>query len=211
MTPTLRILFFVFVVSLSPKSFSQHIDIDKKALSFLTSEEKINVIFTYDGLLFNEDKMPETTYIQHVLVKVKEEEGDDGAKDWLDNYNTSKRELWPEMFLTTLNEKMSEYKQQPIFEINNTQARYTMKVNTSWMYFGYNVVIGKWPSKIDVEITFYETSDPQNILTATSIKSAMGQNKETFKFDDWAKFRRVGKAYVKAAYKLAQAFKRVVD
>lgn len=192
-------------------SHAQHIDIDKKALAFLSSEEKINIEFTYNNLFFNADNIPEDQYLKEIEAKNKEKYGDEGVEDWMDKYNTSKAEKWPEYFTTTLNAKMQEYENGPEFIINDQNLKYTLKVNTDWIYFGYNVVAAKWPSKVNMSLAFYETSNPEQIIFDTNIRRAMGKNNEAFKLDGWAKFERVGKAYVKGAYKLAQAFKRIVD
>jgi hypothetical protein len=79
------------------------------------------------------------------------------------------------------------------------------------MFFGYDVGVARWPSKIVLELSFYETSKPKELIYSTIIRRAMGTNNKSNNPDGWSKFLRVGKAYVKGAYKLAQAFKRIVD
>jgi hypothetical protein len=204
------ILLISFGIS-SQVLLAQHIKIDKKALSFLASEELVNIEFSYNQLKFNADSIPEPTYLKEIEVKVREKYGEQGVKDWMEKFNSSKQLLWPEAFTNTLNEQISEYEFSPKFEINNKNARYTLKVNTSWMYFGYNVVAAKWPSKINLELTFYETNNPQNVIISTVIRRAMGKNNQSYNLDGWSKFNRVKKAYIKGAYKLAQALKRVLD
>ena len=86
-----------------------------------------------------------------------------------------------------------------------------MKVNTKWMYFGYNVVVGKWPSKVLLELSFYKTSNPKEIIYSTIIRRAMGKNNQSYNLEAWSKFKRVGKNYVKGAYELARVLKRAVD
>ena len=49
------ILAAILVITSSPLLFAQHIKIDKNALSFLNSQEKINVIFVQDSLLMIDD------------------------------------------------------------------------------------------------------------------------------------------------------------
>jgi hypothetical protein len=205
------LIFLILITSCFSNTFSQHIKLDKKALSFLASEEKINIEFSYDGLLFNEDSIPQQVYLREIEVKVKEKYGEQGVIDWMEKFNSSKNEHWPEIFTKTLNEKMNEYKNGPQFEIDAKDATYTMRVNTKWMYFGYNVVAAKWPSKILLELTFFQTSNPKDLIYSTNIRRAMGKNNESYNLDGWSKFKRVGKAYVKGAYKLAQALKRIVD
>ncbi len=79
------------------------------------------------------------------------------------------------------------------------------------MYFGYDVIIGKEPSKVSMTFSFFETSNPENILFTTHISRAMGTNNESYNLRSWPSFRRMGKAYIRAAYKLAQAFERILD
>jgi hypothetical protein len=124
---------FIFLILIStyyPNTFAQNIKLDKKALSFLASEEKINIEFTYDGLLFNEDSIPEQVYLNEIAVKVRETQGEEGVEDWMGKFNSSKNEHWPDIFTETLNQKMNEYKNGPQFEIDASDATYTMRVNT---------------------------------------------------------------------------------
>lgn len=191
--------------------FSQHIDIDKKALSFLASQEKVNVVFTFDGLSFDGKDVPETEFLQKRYVEVTEWKDKEAAKEWLLLYDENKKNQWQESFMVTLNEKTAEYENAPIFNRNDDSAKYTIQVNSYWMYFGYDVIIGKEPSKVSMEINFYETENPSNILFTTDISRAMGTNNESYNLRAWPSFRRMGKAYTRAAYKLAQALQRVLD
>jgi len=193
-------LFFVILVLFSIQVLqAQHIDIDKKLLSFLAVEKTINILFTYDGLKFNEDNEPEEGYLEDITLGEKK------------RYYKSKDSIWPIKFTTTLNSKLKEYKNGPQFNIKDSTANYTMRVNNSWMYFGYNVIAAKWPAKAKLDLTFYETSNPETIIYETTIDKALGTNNEVYNLDKWSKFNRVAKAYEKGAYKLAQAFKRIVN
>lgn len=207
-----KILLTSFFICLSCNFIiAQHIDIDKKALSFLASEEKVNTIFTFDNLIFNEDNIPETEFLQQRDVEVSEWKDKDAAQEWLKLYHEHKKEHWQEAFLTTLNERLAENENPPNFKRNDSTSTYTMRVNTDWMYFGYNVIVGKQPSKVTMTLTFYKTEDPSNILFTTEINRAMGTNNESYNLRNWPSFRRMGKAYTKAGYKLGQSFDRIVD
>lgn len=200
----------IFLIS-SHSLFSQHIDIDKKALSFLASQEKVNVVFTFDSLTFDGKEVPEAEFLQKRYIEVSEWKNQESAKEWLDLYEKNKNNEWQEVFLSTLNEKVGEYKNTVVFNRNDATAKYTMQVNSDWMYFGYDVIIGKEPSKVSMTFSFFETSNPENILFTTHISRAMGTNNESYNLRSWPSFRRMGKAYIRAAYKLAQAFERILD
>ncbi len=207
----LLIIFFILISFNSQKSFSQHIKIDMKTLSFLAKEDTINIVFSYQDVLFEGENVSEEEFIKNHKAIKEEHLGKDTSEDWVKTYYDYKDGIWSDIFINTLNEKLSEYKNAPVFILNSTDAKYTMKVHTIWMYFGYNVIIGKVPSKVSMNLSFYETKIPETSIYTTTISRAMGLNNESYNLKDWPSFRRVGKAYVKGAYKLAQALKRIVD
>ncbi len=201
----------LFICLTAPFLFAQHIDIDKKALSFLASQERVNVVFTFDSLTFDGKNVPEAEFLQKRYVEISDWKDKEAAKEWLVLYNEHKNNQWQESFISTLNERTAEYKNAPEFNRNDSTAKYTMQVNSDWMYFGYDVIVGKEPSKVSMTLSFYETEKPTSILFVTNISRAMGTNNESYNLRDWPSFRRMSKAYTKAGYKLAQALKRVVD
>jgi hypothetical protein len=202
----------LFIILSFQNSFGQHIDIDKKTLSFLTSEEKLNIEFTYDSLTFDNDNK-EANFLEKMKVKIATQKNENEAKEWTLNYYKFKNEIWQNTFISTLNEKMSDYENAPVFEKNLLSATYTMKVNTQWMYFGYDAGIVDRPAKVTTILTFYKTNTPNNILFTTEISRAMGTyNKEDGDGEGVGpSLNRMNKAYTTAAYKLAKALKRVVD
>jgi hypothetical protein len=190
---------------------AQHIKLDKKVLSFLAIEDTINIVFSYKDVLFEGDNVTEEEFLKNHKTIKETHLGKDSSEDWVKNYYKYKDSNWPESFINTLNKKLSDYENSPIFVLNKKNAKYSMKVHTVWMYFGYNVIIGKEPSKVTMNLSFYETKTPNNEIYTTTISRAMGTNNESYNLKDWPSFRRVGKGFEKGAYKLAQAFKRIVD
>ncbi|WP_026450653.1 hypothetical protein [Aequorivita capsosiphonis] len=205
---TLLILLITFS---SQFCLAQHIRIDKKELVFLAEQQKVNVLFTFDSLTFDGKNIPEVEFLQNRYVEVSEWKDKQAAKEWLVLYDEYKNNQWQEAFINTLNERTAKYDNTPVFNRNDSTAKYTIQVNSDWMYFGYNVIVGKQPSKVSMTLSFYETANPSNILFATDISRAMGTNNESYNLKDWPSFRRMEKAYIKAGYKFAQALKRVLD
>ncbi len=210
LTSNLIILIFISVLSLQQLQ-AQHIKIDKKILSFLAVEDSINIVFSYKDVLFEDGNVTEDEFLKNHKAIKKEHLGEDASEDWENTYYEYKDALWTETFNNTLNEKISEYKNAPVFVLNNMNTKYSMKVHTVWMYFGYNVIAAKWPAKVKLDITFYETNHPEEIIYTTTIDKALGTNNEVYNLRNWPSYRRVGKAYEKGAYKFAQAIKRIVD
>ncbi|MBZ0327214.1 MAG: hypothetical protein K8F54_06375 [Altibacter sp.] len=208
-----RILFFFFsLVFIFQHGRAQHIDIDKKALAFLASEEKVNILFTYDGLLID-DAIPEADFLSKMNKKITKFANEEEAINWAAAYTAHKNDIWPATFTSVLNEKLATYKNPPIFEENSREATYTMKVHSNWMYYGYDAGIVDQPAKVTTVLTFYTSENPETIIFSTEISRAMGQyNKEDGDGEGKGpSLNRMRKAYTKSAYKLAQALKRVVD
>ena len=190
---------------------AQRIKIDEDALSFLASEEKINVQFSYNGLMID-DGIPEATYLENMRIKIIRQADEKEAEAWAASYVNFKSYKWASSFTKVLNERMVKYKKSPVFQVNDTLARYTMKVNIPWMYFGYDAGIINEPAKVNMELEFYETKIPDKVLFATSIRRAMGKyNKIEGDGDSVGpSLNRLRKALAFGAFKLSQVLKKIV-
>ncbi len=195
-------------------AYSQHIKIDKELLSFLASEEKVNVVFSYNNLYLNGDMLTEEAFLDYINTKIIENADREMASQFQADYIAAKEQVWPEMFVNTLNEKVREYDSTPRFVLNDPTTTYTILINTNWMYFGYDIEIIDRPAKVTMDLTFFKNANPDNIITKTEISRAMGTyNKQENDGDIWPRpsLNRMSKAYKRAAYKFAQALKRILD
>ncbi len=206
------LLYLLFICVASPFISAQHIKIDKKALSFLTSQKNVNIVFVQDSLLMIDD-VYEMEFIQKIRTKINRQASTVEASKWISEYNINKIKTWPEIFTNQLNAKLSDSKNAPNFEMNNTEATYTMKVVPTWMYFGYDAGIIDRPAKVTLQIYFYETKKPETIIYATEISRAMAKyNKQKGNGEGAGpSLNRMRKAYDLAAYKLAKSLQRIVD
>ncbi len=71
----------------------------------MASQEKVNVVFTFDSLTFDGKEVPEAEFLQKRYIEVSEWKNQESAKEWLDLYEKNKNNEWQEVFLSTLNEK----------------------------------------------------------------------------------------------------------
>lgn len=198
----------LFTLNLS----AQRIKIDKDALSFLASEEKINVQFSYDGLLID-NGIPEATFLENMRIKIIRQSDEKEAEAWAASYVNFKSFKWASSFTEALNKRMVKYKNSPVFQVNDTLARYTMKVNIPWMYFGYDAGIVNEPAKVNMDLEFYETKKPDKVIFATSIRRAMGKYNRVEGDGDSVgpSLNRLRKALAFGAFKLSQVLKKIVD
>ncbi|QIE60556.1 hypothetical protein G5B37_13570 [Rasiella rasia] len=183
-------------------------------MEFLNNTEKVNVVFTFEKPLYNGDNLTEKEFLDYITKKIVTNANEAMAKEFVQNLEKAKYDDWPKEFAETINEWSSEYKNAPTFVVDDTTALYTMKVNTTWMYFGYDAEIIDRPSKATMDIEFYKTTNPDEIIERTSISRAMGTyNKTHGDGETWPKpnLNRMRKAYDRAGYKFAKAIKRIVD
>ena len=108
-----------------------------------------------------------------------------------------------------------------------------MKVQTDWMYFGYDAGIAHQPAKANLKITFFETASPETIISQIDVNRAEGFDvvgnlsfipnvgitstnwvEEFLKAnEDYPKpsLTRMGNMYDKAAVRFGMTLKRVLD
>lgn len=203
-------LTLTFLCSLS--SLAQRIDIDKKALSFLTTTDTVSVVFSYKGLIID-DGVPESMFLKNMRVKIIDHRNEEEANQWAEDYKEFKAEIWASSFVAELNERLGKAKNAPLFSSEDMNANYTMNVNIPWMYFGYDGGIVKQPAKVTMQIDFIETKKPEQILFTTEIRRAMGKYNKTDGDGEGAgpSLNRMRKALEFGAFKLAQSLKRVVN
>lgn len=206
------LLSILFICLTAPFLFAQHIKIDKKSLSFLASQENVNIVFVQDSLLMIND-LNEVEFLQKMNEKISRQTTVKEANSWTSEYNNNKLNSWPEVFTTQLNEKIGDYKNAPRFDLNNAEAVYTMKVVPTWMYFGYDAGIIDRPAKVTLQIYFYETKNPNAVIFSTEISRAMATYNKRDGDGEGAgpSLNRMRKAYEFAAYKLAKSLQRIVD
>lgn len=188
--------------------FAQHIKIDKKKLSFLKTEQTINVIFSYNNHTRGGDNISEQEYLVRWHKKLSERKKD--TTKWHDAYQDSKNNLWQQTYVDNLNTHLSEYN-SPNFVLNSlTDTNYTMVVNVLWIYSGFDIGIASSPSKIKLRLEIF--NNLTNEITETiHIKESRGENRDIDNDSTWPDLRLVQNAFKNSAFKLAITLRRVFD
>jgi hypothetical protein len=235
----LKFLLFILLIAIGTQfSVAQHIRLDKNEMSFLASQEKVNVVFTYEGLLYNADNFTEGEFLDYIKKKIEGKLNLEEALDWEQKHLTAKDSIYPKIFVASLNNRIKNYDHPIEFVWNDPSIKYTMKVQTDWMYFGYDAGIAQQPAKANLKIYFYETSNPDTIISQIDVERAEGFDVAgSFSFqkevplgqistdsgkwleqflkanEDHPKpsLTRMGNMYDKAAVRFGMTLKRVLD
>lgn len=172
---------------------AQKIKVTSGDLTFLKDLAELNVTFEYP----EDMKLGKTTQDAYIEKKMKDaEKKEEGAGEaWKDSYYADRTDHYEPMFMQGLD----QYTGDLYVVQDDSDYEYTMIVKTTFTEPGFNVGIQSKKSAIDVELTFIETANPENVVAVMTILKAPG----AATFDQGL---RVGDAYFTAA----QAFGKYV-
>lgn len=212
MSSKVKILIVLFSFGLS-HAYAQSIKTDKKALAFLASEEKVNVIFAYNEILYNTDDLTEKDFLAHIHAKITKHGTAQMARDWREEFINARKKTWPEAFVKALNDELIKYKNAPRFVLNEPNTNYIMVVHTHQIDFGFDAGVIKKPADAKIDIYFYKASDKENFITKSKVSEAKGlYNESRYKNENWPKpsLKSIQNLYERVAPNLAKSLKRIV-
>lgn len=170
--------------------FSQKIVKSEGNLSFLKSSPSINIEYDYSEMGVGKFKTEEE-YIAKKVDEYNKEEAGRGDK-WKESWTNSRERVYHPKFEELFN-KYAE-KSGVKGERNNSDAKYTLIVKTTFTEPGFNIGITSKPAAINVEYIFVETGSTKVLAKFTQAKipgsQAMGMDFDTS--------TRISESYAKA-------------
>lgn len=176
----------------------QKLKVKQGNFDFIKDQKEINVEFVYDNMklfkknLTNEEYMAERSADLEGKTKGK-------GKAWEKKWISSREFIYAPKFLELMNRYLYE-KEGVNFAENLPTAKYTLIVETVWIYPGWNVAVMRKGAKVNTILTFVETANRDNILLqVTSDKAPGNQFGGTFSNED-----RIGEGYAKTGKSFAK-------
>ena len=198
---TLHIMknFFTLVLALAFTSmYSQKIKVEQGSFDFIAGQKEINVEFNYDNMKVMKENFTNEEYITKRSADLEEKARGKG-KTWEKAWNSSRELIWNPKFLELMNKYLGKDKDM-YFAEDLADTKYTLIVETVWLYPGWDAGIMKQHAKVTTNLKFVETANTDNILLEVSSKNAPG--------DQWgnnySNESRVGEGYAKTAKSLAK-------
>ncbi len=178
-------------------SYGQKLKVQKGNFSFLKGQKEINVEFVYDNMtLYKDNKSNEQYMIKR--SKELEEKARGKGKAWEKKWISSRENIYAPKFLELINIYLKKKKKNVYYGENLSDAKYTLIVETVWVYPGYNIGIMKKGAKVSTKLTFVETENRDNTLLIITAKNAPGDTyMGSFSNED-----RIGEAYAKTGKSL---------
>jgi len=191
--------YFTFLLAVACTSvYSQKIKVEQGGFDFIAGQKEINVEFDYSNMKLMKENFTNDEYVTKRSGDLEKKARGKG-KTWEKTWNSSRELIWNPKFLELMN-KYVEEKEGIYFAEDLPDAKYTLIVETVWLYPGWDAGIMKQPAKVTTNLKFVETANKDNIVLEVSSKNAPG--------DQWgnnySNESRVGEGYAKTAKTLAK-------
>lgn len=191
-------LSLAFILLFSTLVYAQKMKVVKGDFDFIKSNQAINVEFDYSNMKINKDNLTNDEYVAERTADLESKAKGKG-KTWQKQWIASRELIYAPKFLELMNRDLSEKKGMS-FQEGLTDAKYTLIVETVWVYPGYNIGIMKKPAKLSTVLKFVETANRDNVLLEITSKHAPG-NKFTGTFSNED---RIGEGYAKTGKTLSK-------
>lgn len=178
-------------------AFSQKMKIKQGDFDFLKGQTEVNVEFNYENMTLLKKKLSEEQYVKEHAAEL--EEKGKNAEVWQKKWETAPEYIWHPKFIELMNRYFK--KDHSIsFEENLGDAKYTLIVETVWLYPGWDAGVMKQPAKVTTNLKFVETANKDNVLTEVTSENAPGdQWGSSFSNED-----RLGEGYAKTGKSFAR-------
>jgi len=198
----MRKLVLIFALSVSTLMNAQKMKIVSGNYDFLKDQKELNLVMDFSEVKFYKENMDEAAYISK-----REKEILDAGKpnieveEWKQDWEHFKNTVFIEKFLASMNKNTSIKT-----SVNNNDAKYTLQVETVWIYPGWFAGVMAQPSKVSTVLKFVETLNPTVVLLEIESKEAPGDNFVGVPNNN----DRIAEGYAKTAKTLAKKISKKV-
>ena len=177
---------------------AQKMEIIKGDFGFLNNQTAVNVEFDYSNLKLLKENKTEAQYISDRAADLNEKTK--GVGDvWKKKWEGAKIAIWNPKFLELVNIVLVKKKKELSFQEDLKSAKYTLIVETTWIFPGWDAGVMKQPAKVSTNLKFVETENRSNVLLEITTKEAPG--------DQWgnnfSNESRIGEGFAKTGKSLA--------
>jgi hypothetical protein len=192
-------LMVIAVLFVSCLMTAQKMKVVQGDFGFLKDQKDVNVEFDYSKMTLMKDNLSEEQYVEDRRGALNDKSRG-GGDVWKKKWDSSKELIWNPKFLELMNVIYSKENKDVFFQEGLTDAKYTLIVETVWIYPGWDVGIMKQHAKVSTKLLFVETNNKSNVLLEISSDNAPG--------DQWgnnySNESRIGEGFAKTGKSLAK-------
>lgn len=165
----LKLLIAVLVGFVATAS-AQKLKVESGDFSFLKGQTELKVVMDYSKATFYDEKINEEEYIKRRRKEIGDNKGTKEADKWTADWEHSKKNTFIDKFLSSINKNMK------IKASKDADSKYTLIVETIWVYPGWFAVVMNKPSRVTTRLKFVENVNPGNVLLIVNSRTAIGDN-----------------------------------
>lgn len=184
------------MLAITTVSFAQKVKVKSGSFKPLKGVVEYNLEFDYKNLKVDKFETEEE-FLKDKMQK-REEKGI--AEEFKKSWFADREGRYEPKFVESFNKREGAQVQK-----NNTSAKYTIKVKTTWIYPGYNVGVMRQPAKLNATVFVYETNNPDNVIVEVEYKKVLGNGAVGFDFNTGY---RISEAYAKLAKTLEKNIRK---
>lgn len=177
---------------------AQKMNVEKGDFAFLNGQTAINIEFNYSNLkLLKENKTEE----QYIADRAKElNDKNNGVGDiWKKKWQGAKKAIWEPKFLELVNIVLVKKDKNLSFQEDLASAKYTLIVEATWIFPGWDAMVMKQPAKVSTTLKFVETANRSNVVLEISTENAPGDQYG----NNFSNESRIGEGFAKTGKSLA--------
>ena len=195
---TMKQVVVALVFFASSMMIAQKMEVEKGDFAFLNGQTTVNVEFDYSKLTLMKENKTEAQYISERAADLNEK--NKGVGDvWKKKWEGAKTAIWNPKFLELVNIVLAKKDKNLSFQEDLTSAKYTLIVQATWIFPGWDAMVMKQPAKVSTTLKFVETANRSNVVLEISTKEAPG--------DQWgnnfSNESRIGEGFAKTGKSLA--------
>lgn len=165
---TLCKLTLILCIAAPLSTFAQKIKVVSGNFEFLKDQKDVNVEFDYREMTFYNENISESEYVKRREKEIGDNKGEAESKRWREDWEDCKNRVFVNKFLTLVNEN-------PRLKFDkNPNAKYTLIVQTEWIYPGWFAAVMAQKAKVSTQLRFVETKDRSKSLLVISSDKAPG-------------------------------------
>lgn len=188
-----KIMIMLLFVFLTSASFAQKLKNEKGNVTVLKGQKIVNIQYDYSKMKLMKENLTEEQYIKNRKADLNEKNNGEGDR-WEKRWNNAREDFWQPKFEELLSETITKDKNIK-FEAGAKDAKYTLVVDVTWVYPGWDIAMMKQSAKVNTLLKIVATDNPSKVLYSVESLEAPG--------DQWgsnfSNESRIGEGFAKTA------------
>lgn len=172
---------------------AQKMTVEEGDFKFLKDVKSVNVVFRYDNMKFFKENKTEQQYIEERVADLNSKNAGTGDS-WLKKWEGAKQSIWEPNFMDLMAKTVTA-KKGTVFSQDKKDAPYTLTVDATWIYPGWDAAVMKQPAKVTTTLIFTETGNPSKVLLKILSENAPGNQWGS----NFSNESRIGEGFEKTA------------